>query len=509
MSFDALQYFHFLRPLWVLAVPVAVVLWYLIRPRTPTRTPGGTAIAPHLERAMQVGDSRARRIYPIDGVILGAVLLALAAAGPAWTRIANPLVADTAPLVVALKVTESMETPDLAPTRLDRGRFKILDLIETRAGARTALIAYAGTAHRLSPLTEDPNILRPLLEGISSKVMPVTGDRSGDALTLATGILRDAQTAGAILFVLDDLNPADIEQFNVVTDPPRPPVVFLIAAPDSVQVSQLDRIDNATIVRLTADDADVKQIERRVRSAYQAALAADDRLAWDDRGWMLGWPVALLGLLWFRRGWTMRWGVIVIALLALQNPSQARAEGWVDWFLTPDQQGRLAFQNKDFARAGDLFEDPMWSGYAKYKAGQYEDAAAIFAGLDSADAAFAEGMSRIRFREYRPAIAAFEKALIRQPDFPAAARNLEIAKHILDYIETAREQSDTGEDSGIGADDVVFDNEAQRGADTQMQVQSDKGALPLTAEQWISSIDTDMQDFLRSRFILENQEREK
>ena len=48
-----------------------------------------------------------------------------------------------------------------------------VDLIEARAGARTALVAYSGTAHRVSPLTEDPNILRPLLQGLTPKVMPV------------------------------------------------------------------------------------------------------------------------------------------------------------------------------------------------------------------------------------------------------------------------------------------------------------------------------------------------
>ena len=143
-------------------------------------------------------------------------------------------------------------------------------------------------------------------------------------------------------------------------------------------------------------------------------------------------------------------------------------------------------------------------GHAKYKAGQYQDAAAIFANLDTAEAAFAKGMAEVRSRQYRPAIRSFDTALNRRPDFPEAKRNLEIAQAILEYVETAREQSDTGEERGIGADDVVFDNEAARGSETQIEVPTDEAA-PLTAEQWIQSIDTDMGDFLRSRFLLDNQ----
>ena len=50
---------------------------------------------------------------------------------------------------------------------------------------------------------------------------------------------------------------------------------------------------------------------------------------------------------------------------------------------------------------------------------------------------------------------------------------------------------------------VVFDNEAARGAQTQIEA-PDEDAAPLTADQWLQSIDTDMGDFLRSRFLLDN-----
>lgn len=378
---ETIDAFHFLRPLWLLFLPLVAGLWFLVRPHKARQNAPDAEIAPHLAKALHVGNSDVRRFYPIDSVALCLGLLAMATAGPTWSRIANPLVAETAPLVVAIKVTKSMETTDLAPSRLERARFKVLDLVEQRAGARTALIAYAGTAHHVSPLTEDPNILRPLLESLSSEVMPVAGDDPGAALRLASDVLETSQTPGVILFVLDDLNPAGIDAIEAMTGPDAPPIMMLVTLPGGQIPAQIGSLDGVQVVSLSADDSDINRIKRILRKAHNAALLADDRLQWNDRGWWLMWPAAVLALLWFRRGWTMRWGAVAFLMIALQSPTESRAEGWRDWFLTPDQQGRLAYENKDYAKAATLFTDPEWRGYAQLRAGQYADAAATFAGF--------------------------------------------------------------------------------------------------------------------------------
>jgi Ca-activated chloride channel family protein len=175
-----------------------------------------------------------------------------------------------------------------------------------------------------------------------------------------------------------------------------------------------------------------------------------------------------------------------------------------DWFLTPDQQGRLAFERNRFSRAAGLFEDPLWRGYALYRDGQYEAALEVLGRVQTAEAAFIQGMAHMKARGYRDGVRAFETALAPDPDYPGAAYNLATAKEIVDYIERVREQSDTGEDSGIGADEMVFDNEANRGVETEMQVsEQPDGAGLLTTEQWMTTVDTRTGDFLRSRFALE------
>lgn len=494
--------FHFLRPFWLLAIVPIALIWWQVRPRRASQETIAQGIAPHLARALTVGFDDGRRVYPIDGVALTLALLVVAAAGPTWSRVTNPFLAQTAPLAVVLKVTPSMENVDIQPTRHKRASFKILDLIERRAGAQTALFAYSGSAHRVTPLTEDPNIVRSYLSGLSPDIMPKEGDRADQALALAQAEIAKSETPGAILFVLDDMNPANVQAFNEGAED-RPPVIFFVVAGAGVQIPQIDQITNASVVRVTPDDADLDQVERRVLSAYRAALLDDTRQNWEDKGWLLAWPALLLFLPWFRRGWTMRWALAFVLVGSFGKPAQA--EGWKDWFLTPDQQGQISFNNKDFSDAADLFQDADWRAYALLVSGRYEEAAEAYSFIETSQGANAQGIALLRNRKYHDGIRAFEKALERDPDNATAQKNLATAEAIVALVESTQAASNTGEHSGIGADDTVFDNESGQGEEMEVEREDlDRPPAGLTTEDWMRAVDTQVGDFLASRFRLED-----
>ncbi len=495
----ALGAFHFIRPVLLLAVPAVLALWWVIR-RTATRTPPPQpGLAPHLREALTVGRSRRHRLRPIDGVALALVLATLAAAGPTWSRVPDPFVAQSAPVVVVLEVTPSMENADLSPSRLERAKQKIRDFLDIRAGARTALAAYAGSAHGVVPMTEDPGVVVPYLEGLAPDVMPSEGQVAVDALLLAQQLLAQQGTPGGILFVTDGMDPADVAALDAAPEA----IAVLAMLPEGTGDRGLDTLGRP-VVAATPDSSDLKRVESHLNAAFRQAMLEDSEQPWQDNGVWLAWPMALLILLWFRRGWTMRWAAAVILATGLSTPENARADGIADWFLTPDQQGQLAFNRKNYGQAAEAFADPLWRGYAQYKSGQYEEAVTTLERVDTAQAAFIQGMAQVKSRSYRPAVRSFELALDRDPDFPGAQENLETARRIVDYVETTREQSDTGEESGIGADDVVFDNEAARGTETQRDDKpEDTGTGLLTTEQWMNTVDTRTGDFLRQRFAIE------
>ncbi|WP_110685891.1 VWA domain-containing protein [Salinicola aestuarinus] len=523
-EFSALSAFHFLRPYGFLLLVPIVALWWWYRFRF---TPGQARtrhVAPHLARALVVGQPSRTRLGPVDTLAALAVCLVIGLAGPTWSRMPNPMISQTAPLVIALEVSDSMLATDVPPTRLARAGIKIEQLLATRSGAETALIAYAGSAHRVVPLTRDPGLIKPYLEGLSPEVMPSQGDAAGQALALAETLLADQSVAGTLLFVSDGVSAANRSAFAARDETHALAVLSLL--PDAQPLAGMEGL-GARQVGVSADDDDVQALARMLASDYRRALLNDERLAWQDRGVWLAWPAMVLALFGFRRGWRLGavalWLASGVAPTGMSGPSQAQAQSSVatraaetqttsslamrvtaplmDAFLTPDQQGRWWLERRQYARAAASFEDPAWRGYALYRDGQYADAATALALVDTAEAAFTQGLALIRSRQYRSAVAAFETTLARDPDYPEGARNLALARQIVGYVEETQAQSDSGEDRGVGADDVVFDNESRRGTETTT-TGADEDPL-LTPDQWISSLDTDTADYLRQRFALE------
>ena len=327
-----MEAFHFLRPLWLLTLPLIVLTWWLVR-RQDERSPRGAAmLAPHLRDALTIDRDSSGRLRAVDGVAPVMLCLAVAAAGPTWSQQQSPWFREAAPLVVAIEVSDSMRSNDLLPTRLDRARYEVLDLVKARTGSRTALIAYAGTAHIVMPPTNDVRVLQTFLESLDPAVMPVAGARAATVLPIARQLLGDDSSRSTLLFVNDGFDSEAVPALaGFVAAPGAPGVVTLVVGRDAGGVALLPdgspalapgggrldtRIDPAPlrraereagvpVLRASADDADTRALLRQIASQQ---LAADDPDArWEDRGWLLLWPALLLALFWFRRGWTMRW----------------------------------------------------------------------------------------------------------------------------------------------------------------------------------------------------------
>jgi Ca-activated chloride channel family protein len=192
--------------------------------------------------------------------------------------------------------------------------------------------------------------------------------------------------------------------------------------------------------------------------------------------------------------------VTLLALLALGLQAW-RAGDVTSLWLTADQQGRRAYQRLAFREAFDAFSDPAWKGVAAYEAGLYEDAAAAFGRIPTARGFFNRGNALMKNREYAKAITAYQQAVTESPGWTEAEDNLRLARYVLEYIERVREQSDTGDDTELSADDYVFDNTQQRGLEVEITQQS---TIELeSAEKWMRGVDTETGDFLRTRFLLE------
>ena len=329
---SGIELFHFLRPLWLGAIPVIGLVWWLTRRREAGNTSVGELVAPHLRDALTVNKDARHGLRPVDFASSIALAIALATAGPTWSKQPSPWFAETAPLVVAIEVSDSMRANDVQPSRLDRARFKLIDLIEARTGSRTAVIAYAESAHIVVPPSTDIDVLKPLLESLDPAIMPVQGANASAVLPLAQELLGEDATVGTILFVNDGFDELDIPVLaGFAATPGTPSIAAFVVGTDAggvarypdgspvpgesggrldtrIDASLLSRIESEAeipVVRMSTDGSDIRKLTRAIESNLQQA--DDPNAQWRDEGWWLLWPAVILTLLWFRRGWTTQW----------------------------------------------------------------------------------------------------------------------------------------------------------------------------------------------------------
>src|SRR5262245_41308826 len=491
-----LEAFHFLRPWWLLAmVPTALLLALILR-RERAEVQWGGVIAPHLLKHLVETPPGRWRIRPAWLVASGLALAIVALAGPSWRRELPPFVEDKAPLMIALDVSASMGQPDVAPTRLERAKQKIRDFLAARAGARTGLIAYAGTAHLVMPLTDDRAVLEPFLAALAPGLMPVQGKNAAAALALATNLLATEPVAGTILVVADDLGAADAAAVRQAAG--RNGVQVLGVAPPQ----QADRIaPGVPVVRVSIDDSDIRALARRIETSFQAAQADQAGARWRDEGFWLLLPAGALGLLWFRRGTTVQW--IILLMLALHGGS-ARAEEpsrFMSLWLTPDQQGRLAFDRGDSMRAKTLFADPMWRGIAAYRAYDFLAAAGAFRQVPTTAGRFALGNAEANNHAYEKAIKAYEEVLAAEPNHAAAKTNLAIVRAALEAQEAKRREKEKDQSSGdLPPDETKIDKQQKGGKRTVVKPEDVTTAG--AAEAWMREVQTSPADFLKQKFAI-------
>jgi Ca-activated chloride channel family protein len=183
-------------------------------------------------------------------------------------------------------------------------------------------------------------------------------------------------------------------------------------------------------------------------------------------------------------------------LLGLLLPADgARANGLVDAFFTPDQQGRWAFEHHHYPAAAAHFSDPYWKGIAAYNAADYDLALASFAQLDTAPAYFYLGNIYTRRFKFDQAIAAYTQALRLQPEFAEAQANLALARALEKDYESAQENA-----PDIKADKVVYDKPAGKGPSKQVEIPQ-----AASDELWLQNLTTSPADFLRRKFSLQDQ----
>jgi Ca-activated chloride channel family protein len=539
LAFDTGQFthFHFLRPWWLLVlIPLLLALRYLWSANNPIGK-WRRIIAPQLLKAMLVSGGRNSWFNPISVAMLVVMLGAVALAGPTWKQQPSPFAEDVAALVIALDLSSSMQQRDVQPSRLERARQKVQDLLALRPGGLVGLIVYAGSAHSVIPLTNDADVVTNFLNAIESEMMPRKGKFPEKSLPIADRMLGDTPVPGTVLIIGDGISPLTLASFEKYFSTRQHQLLVLgvgtersgentdeagtdtLIPLERAALEKLADTSNGYYQSLTFDPADVTRLNRRIDSHF--VIVDDGSRPWVDAGYYLLYPIALIMLLWFRRGWTLHWCIVLVMLTGMTTPLPVTAKddsapAWdlsrhfMDLWLTPDQQGRYYLGRGDYAKAAARFEDIAWRGIAYYRAENFKAAAEMFSRIESVDGYFNLANAWAHSRNYVLAVRTYDQVLALQPGHLAAAKNREKIQKIIDEINllSASQKAENSDSSKeLGEDDPITADGAERQDFVERKVEQLSAEEILLDQQmndlWMRQVQKNPARFLSVKFQMQ------
>ena len=136
--------------------------------------------------------------------IIGLLFLIFSAAGPQiGTRVA-PIERKGVDLVFAVDVSESMNAEDIKPSRLEKAKFEISQIINQLKGDRIGIIVFAGSSHLYLPLTSDYEASQLFLDALDTKMIPNQGTDLSTALKTAMNVFNNEDDKFKVMVLVTD-----------------------------------------------------------------------------------------------------------------------------------------------------------------------------------------------------------------------------------------------------------------------------------------------------------------
>lgn len=464
---SSLWHFHFLRPWWLLLlIPALLLLWW--RRNYRGASPWRSVIDEHLQPFVLVGSTIYKRsTWDYLSLPLFLALLSLALSGPTTEKIPDESQLLRKPLTVIIEMSEHMSPHDISPSRYKRAIYKLKDLLAHESGREVSLIAFAGDAHVVVPLTNDHKTFINMLESLSPELMPKSGANLLSALKEATTL--EPRQSDADILVLTSTNvtggaPNTLEEFAeknnlhiyfwafaTSTGAPllskggqfsRDQKGITISSLNSTWLENIQKKKLLSAFLFTPDNRDIQAIE--------AAMARHDRVkkgekresydSWYDLG---PYILALAMVVFLLSVWKKNGSWWLFMLIIAMPPKDAQAEGLFNrLFKRADQRAHEALFNNNPSKAADLYKDDFSKGTALYKAKRYQEAREHLAHVKTSDGYYNLGNTYAQLGNIDQAINAYGEALKLDPDHKDARFNKELLEKEKKEQEQKSDQKD-------------------------------------------------------------------
>jgi len=414
-------------------------------------------------------------------------------------------------IIVALDCSRSMLATDIGPTRLDRAKREVYDLLSLLEGDRIGLVAFAGTAFLQSPLTLDYEGFHIFLSALSPDFLPVGGtDIAGAISTSLTGFDTETDTEKAIILItdgehtglgdpaaaIDQADKAGVGVFCVgVGGTEGVPVPnsaggfrkdesggIVLTRLDEDLLKRVSMTTGGTYVRSIAGDMDLDVIYTRdIRGKMErSTLKSGRKKVWEDRyQWFL--LMAIIACVIESLVPSVRRSVaagLVVCFLLVGHPVQAAT------YREDMEDGLKAYSEGDYEAALKHFTDAQLEnpdraevlyniGNTYYRIGDYESATYHFGeALKSENetlrkrAYYNLGNTNYRKQLLDEALKNYQEALEIDPGDVHTKQNIEYVKKMKD-LQEQQKQSGSGENKEQGEEEKEGDRSDPREGDSE------------------------------------------
>jgi Ca-activated chloride channel family protein len=223
--------------------------------------------------------------------LLVITLLIIVAARPTWGIRTDIVETQGVSVFVLLDVSNSMNAEDVVPSRLERAKIGVYDLLEGVEGNEVGVIAFAGTAFVVFPLTTDIASAQTFLTYITSDVVSRQGTAISTAIDLALQSFNDAEATEKVIVIFSDGEDHTTEAEAAIRAAVDAGVTVhaigygtdgggsipIRNSSGLVVGNKMDRVGN--IVITTLNEALLKEATSRTGGIYQSIDAADSAVS--------------------------------------------------------------------------------------------------------------------------------------------------------------------------------------------------------------------------------------
>jgi Ca-activated chloride channel family protein len=270
--------FAFAEPGWAYALVTALalviaVVWLERRGRGAV----SQLVGPRLYGALVKQPPAWRRNARPALLALCLLAIVVALLRPQWGMRYESATRASADIMICLDISRSMLAEDVAPSRVERAKAEIVDLLGFLEGDQVGLIAFAGRATVLSPMTPDFGFLRLVLGSAGPGSALRGGTRLEEPLRKALASFDVASAAARVILLITDGEDLDSFPVEAARDAAQAGVRILAIGIGSEAGSQIYVTDPRTGARTLVRDASGAPVTSRLDGATLREIVAVTR----------------------------------------------------------------------------------------------------------------------------------------------------------------------------------------------------------------------------------------